>query len=187
MYHIGDDVRKKKSADLIAEAQRKLMREGREEKLNIAMVCSRAGVSRATFYRLFDSLDDVNRYLCDEELDKIFQCYLQERKAGHNVSPVEIYGRFIQQDEDGICAVMHYKKTMLLVQSHIRVMKKYAPVFFPQMEPGSDELTYFIDMRSWMLVGALSAWLETGRRAGSEELKRYISEQLKFQYRGPGT
>lgn len=187
MYHIGDDIRKKKSADLIAAALRKLMRAGEVDKPNIAMVCREAGVSRATFYRLFDSLDDVSRYLCDEEFEKIFQYYLQERQAGHALSPVELYWRFFQQDEDGVCAVMQYKKTMLLVESHIRVMERHAAEFFPQMAPGSDELVYFIQMRSWMLVGALNAWLKTGRRADVEELERYISKQLNFVYQGPGT
>lgn len=187
MYHIGKDVRKKKSADLIAEGLRRIMRSGSTEKLTIASVCQEAGVSRVTFYRLFDTVDDVMRYLCDGEFDMIFQAYQKEREQGIDGTPVQVYSRFLLKEEDGLIAVLRHKKTTLLVESHIRMLKRYAPVFFPQMDPSSDEFVYFIQTRSWMLVGVLSAWLETDRRASAEEVDRWLSEQMKFLYRGPGS
>ena len=66
MYHIPDDKRAQKSAELIWRGMEQCLREKTFQKLRISDIHQKSYVSRATFYRLFDSLQDVLIYECDQ-------------------------------------------------------------------------------------------------------------------------
>lgn len=59
MYHIQPDKRAQKSAALILEGLQRCMADKRYESVTITDICMSSTVSRATFYRLFDTKDDV--------------------------------------------------------------------------------------------------------------------------------
>ena len=65
MYHISDDKRAQKSAELIWQGMEQCLQEKNFQKLRISDINQKSYVSRATFYRLFDSLQDVLIYECD--------------------------------------------------------------------------------------------------------------------------
>ena len=65
MYHVSKDKRAVKSAQLIWEGLEKCLREKELGKIRVADISEKSYVSRATFYRLFDSIEDVLVYECD--------------------------------------------------------------------------------------------------------------------------
>jgi AcrR family transcriptional regulator len=65
MYHIADDRRARRSASMVADGLMACLREKTLAKVRIADITGAAGVGRATFYRLFDGVDDVLRWRCD--------------------------------------------------------------------------------------------------------------------------
>ena len=65
MYHIPDDLRAKKSAGLIMQGLYKTLEQKRLKDVKISDIYANTYVSRATFYRLFDSVYDVLLYQCD--------------------------------------------------------------------------------------------------------------------------
>ena len=65
MYHISEDKRAVKSAELIWEGLEKCLAEKELKKIRISDINEKSYVSRATFYRLFDSIGDVLIYRCD--------------------------------------------------------------------------------------------------------------------------
>ena len=66
MYHISKDKRSRKSAELIWKGMEQCLQEKSFDKLRISDINQKSYVSRATFYRLFDSLQDVLAYECDQ-------------------------------------------------------------------------------------------------------------------------
>ena len=66
MYHISDDARAKKSAERIFHGLDACLKENPLSKVRVCDVYQKAGVSRATFYRLFDGINDVFAYACDK-------------------------------------------------------------------------------------------------------------------------
>ena len=62
MFHIKKDKRSQTSAILILEAMDVCLRRHPFEDVSITEVCNQATISRATFYRLFDTLEDVIAY-----------------------------------------------------------------------------------------------------------------------------
>lgn len=67
MYHIKDDKRSKQSAKYIFYSFNSLLHEKKFEDIKITEVIERAQVSRSTFYRNYDALEDILRYECNQK------------------------------------------------------------------------------------------------------------------------
>ena len=66
MYHISKDARARRSAELICDGLESCLKEKPLNKIRVCDVYERSTVSRATFYRLFDGIQDVFAYACDK-------------------------------------------------------------------------------------------------------------------------
>lgn len=59
MYHISKDIRAQKSADYICEALMKCVKHKDFAEITVSDLNKKYGISRTTFYRLFDNTLDV--------------------------------------------------------------------------------------------------------------------------------
>lgn len=182
MYHIGQDTRQKKTADLLVDTMRRLLCGGSGKPVSAAELCRESGVSRSTFYRHFDSTDDVLRYLCDSDFDALLTDCIQHRKENGALSPIPDYVAMFHREDDIIVAMVRSGKVGILTEAHRQALRKYAAQLFPSMDPASEEFAFFVDMRTACITGALQAWVETGRKAKAEDIQRYTEEQLKFPF-----
>lgn len=66
MYHISKDARAKRSAEMICKGLEECLKEKPLCEIRVSNIYERSGVSRATFYRLFDNINDVFAYACDK-------------------------------------------------------------------------------------------------------------------------
>ena len=81
MYHIHEDKRVEKSVEQICQALNDMILEGRPRAaLSVTALSARAGVSKATFYRSFDAIEDVLRYQVDQAVRQMI-AYLMEARA----------------------------------------------------------------------------------------------------------
>lgn len=78
MFHIKPDKRCEESANLLYEALIKLLKIKKLESISVQSVCKLANVSRATFYRNFDILEDILIWKCDYESKQIISQYNNE-------------------------------------------------------------------------------------------------------------
>lgn len=72
MYHIKQDQRSLLSARLLQDGLAKCLTDKKYTDISVSELCEVSHVSRTTFYRLFDSIDDLLRYNLD---------YLSEKAA----------------------------------------------------------------------------------------------------------
>ena len=80
VYHIANDQRERKSAAKLSAAAERILLGREPQKLSVSLLSSEAGVSRTTFYRLFDEPDDVLKYMADETFHRILQGYFHHFK-----------------------------------------------------------------------------------------------------------
>lgn len=66
MYHISKDARANRSAEMVCNGLEACLKEKPLSEIRVSNIYERAGVSRATFYRLFDNVNDVFAYTCDK-------------------------------------------------------------------------------------------------------------------------
>lgn len=102
MYHIPNDKRSYHSAALICEGFAEKLREMPYEKINITNVCAPKGIARTTFYRLFDTLDDVLLY----QFDSMFEESIRQYENANEPLP-QIILRIAICNQALICAILH--------------------------------------------------------------------------------
>ena len=73
MYHIKTDKRAEKSVELICTGLLACLEQKEFSQISISDIQRASTVSRSTFYRNFDSLDDVLALLCDRGFDEILR------------------------------------------------------------------------------------------------------------------
>lgn len=71
MYHIAQDKRVQKSAALICDGMLVCLKEKPLSQITVTDLGNASGVSRATFYRLFDNVMDVLTYQCEQVISSI--------------------------------------------------------------------------------------------------------------------
>lgn len=72
MYHIKNDKRAQASSELICAGLLACMKEKPFARITITDVQRASSVSRSTFYRNFDCLEDVLALLCDRGFQAVF-------------------------------------------------------------------------------------------------------------------
>ena len=75
MYHIKNDKRARASTELICAGLLACMKEKPFARITITDVQRASTVSRSTFYRNFDCLEDVLALLCDRGFQAVFSEY----------------------------------------------------------------------------------------------------------------
>ena len=185
MYHIANDQRERKSAAKLSAAAERILLGREPQKLSVSLLSSEAGVSRTTFYRLFDEPDDVLKYMADETFHRILQGYVDliERAQKHNLSvpnPLSWYEEGVRKNAGVVAGIIRSGKSDVLRTAHKRALKEFAPVLFPDLDPETDEFRFFIEMRAAVVIASMTAWVETGGRASMDDISRYAARQLKF-------
>lgn len=77
MIHVKDDKRSQNSANLLAEGLVKSLQEKEFDNITISDLQKNSGVSRATFYRLFDTVDDVLAFKCEQLAKDLMNSFIQ--------------------------------------------------------------------------------------------------------------
>lgn len=116
MYHVANDLRAKQSAARICAGVGESLRRKPITDLTVTEIVKRSGVGRATFYRLFDNVDDVLMYQCDA----LFEETIQNLQTGEH-SPEEYVKCYICQcmnHEVMIRAIIDSGRIDILFQSH---------------------------------------------------------------------
>lgn len=86
MYHIKEDKRAKASVELICDGLKRCLKEKSFESVTISDIQRVSGVSRSTFYRNFDRIEDVLALMCDRVFEEAFlsdYANISEAAFGH--------------------------------------------------------------------------------------------------------
>lgn len=75
MVHVGTDKRRIRSAELLTEGLTACMKQKDFTQISISDLQRESGVSRATFYRLFDNVQDILDYKCRSMASEIPSLY----------------------------------------------------------------------------------------------------------------
>lgn len=160
MYHVTNDLRVKKSAKLISQGLEKSLKEKPFNKISINNICENCSVSRATFYRLFDSINDVFAYVCDEILVERLQ--MVESKTFTNKHEKALYCIKIWLSHPSLIkALVDNNLGWILYESHARnvaLLKKIYNIPFDD-EKQSD---YFTSILSSLICAALFVYFKHG-------------------------
>lgn len=167
MYHIKHDKRAQNSVQLICDGLLRCLEEKPYEQVSISDVQRASTVSRSTFYRNFDCLDDVLALMCDRGFEEAFQ---QLDKAELR----EVVFKYWFRHSDFLEVLVKSHRTDMIFDSFRRSaadLKQFKPLL---KDP--DTYDYFISMLSSSISGILVTWVEHGRRESEKELMQKIKK-----------
>ena len=171
MYHIKDDKRARTSAELICAAVLELLQEKPFAKLTITDVQQRSSVSRSTFYRNFDRLEDVLELLCDQGFDTVFERHLAAPEDGRAGLAVEVF-RYWSDHSAVLETLVQIHRTDILFASFRRCAARLERLRSPAED--AVQYDYFVSIITAVMIGVLVTWTEHGKKETQDQVLQQI-------------
>ena len=163
------------SQQAIADALFDLLAQERYEKISVTEICTKANVSRQTFYSLFSSKENVIAYQLGRD-----QQYVPSRCQDHFFKNVCLdYSRYIMQERE-MLAILYENHLLGLVQN----MQIRHFLDCPDFLPNHDGLyrQYAASYIASGLLGIVRIYLENEDSLNEEELAAIIGDLLSGAY-----
>ncbi len=178
MYHIPNDKRAQKSADLIADGLLACLKEKEFETVSISDINKKSYVSRATFYRLFDNTMDVIRYLCD----KMFEDLIAAFPAQELDEPAEMTVFFLEgvMKHDLLIEILTKgNRVDILYETHMKYVEYFYKFNFGTITLSPEEEKYVAGILSSMLCSFITTWCREGKKESAKQLYQRIQSSVK--------
>lgn len=168
MIHVGTDKRRVKSAQLLADALIRCMEQKDFTQINVSDLQRESGVSRATFYRLFDNVQDVLSYQCQEISDALTVKYQENRESAEE-GFLQFTLRYLCAHHALLEAIFKVGRADILQQAVLRnawFLKEQAPFrYLPE-----ESFDYVLAASIGIFGNVLMVWVQHGQKETPEEL-----------------
>lgn len=183
MYHIKKDKRSLRSCERIYLALITCMKENAYDDITIKDLAEQAHVARATFYRNFDTLDDVLSYEVDRKFDELFYylySYYHEEPDFFLSFFITPFLKFWEQDATIIKLLLESGQLGLLRQAFDRLLLRGIDKLDPHQSVTkgltiqdlkvSSDINYFLALRSGIAINLLTQWVKDGQSKSAEDV-----------------
>ena len=180
MYHIKSDKRSQTSAILITNAFKKCLEYKDYSEITITDIQRESTVSRSTFYRLFDCMDDVVIYLCDKTFEHVIEEFqFSEHKDLYTIALLFVTN-WMKEDKILQLAISIHREDILF-NCHMKHFEEIHTIV-KENSPNNYFSSYHISFLCSMMVGTLSTWIKEGKKENPTELVQCISYVLDDFY-----
>jgi len=181
MYHVKNDKRSVRSANLIYNALRGLMAQKDFEAITVTELVEQAGVGRATFYRAFDSIDDVLRLKCDqrfEELTRLMRAQRQtfSKAGGIQISP-KLFLDFWYQNSEIITLLTQAYRFEYLLAAFVRLFRALFEQDITSLVPERFS-EYILAMQTGAVICLLMQWITDEKNIPSDEMADFLENTI---------
>lgn len=169
MYHIKEDKRSKKSAQLITEGLLKCLEVKEFSKITITDIQKESSVGRSTFYRLFDNLSDVLSYQCDNIFDNI----LEDTKKHHAKSTKNLFFFFTEswmKNELLLQTIVSINRLDILYEAYRKRAYDIKDYYLINTNLDDSKIDYLIAIATASMASILSMWIQHGKVETVQEL-----------------
>ncbi|MBF0578445.1 TetR/AcrR family transcriptional regulator [Erysipelotrichaceae bacterium RD49] len=179
MYHIPNDKRTIRSAHNIYAGLQACLKNKSFDEITITDIQKESGVSRSTFYRLFDNLTDVIYWTCDTHFAKAFEA-ANEIKQKDELSLTRHFIGFWMEQSEFIELMFHVRQPYILYQCLLRNAEKarQKEALPPWSVMSEAEARYALNIRASFIFSILKTWLEGGRKESIDEVMDILLHQL---------
>ena len=179
MYRIKKDKRVTQSAERIREGLLKCLASKKLDEISVSDIARRSGVSRGTFYRIFDTPVDILTYTCDALTDKASKEFLKRAEQNKERSEFGQYWlQFWMDHADSLEVVFRSGRTDIIAKNLSDKMEK--------MQDGqhlgfnAKELTYIAVSVTASICGILYVWIRSGKKETAKELNDMYEKLFAF-------
>lgn len=177
MYHISNDKRSQKSAELIWQGMEQCLKEKSFDKLRISDINQKSYVSRATFYRLFDSLQDVLVYECD-------RIYMELAESAE-ISALQSKRKFFlllakkwMEQDILLKALVENNLTSIIYDTHMKNRDFMKEIFLKDMSISDCQADYLVSILANLIPAAMNTWYIHGKNESPLEVYRAVCRSI---------
>lgn len=173
MYHIKQDKRAEKSAQLIGQGVLELLAGRRIEDISISEIERKTGITRATFYRSFDRVEDVPEYLCDIMFDEIQEKILNNHCTSRQELIVDFISAWMEK-KTLIMSLAGSGNLYLLCNAHTKKLSLVKQMLRTDMNVSEKELDYVCYLLAYIMPMAMDIWVAHGQKESARELYAHM-------------
>lgn len=175
MYHIKNDRRSQKSAELIYKGLSDLIEKKSYDMITITDIQKASGVGRATFYRSFDNVNDVLYWQCALHYREVMTSYLESREdkkeREDEYAFLSFFFSYWMDDENSrileqLIKIGHYDIIYRCHYESTFIIKNAVP---PKSEMAEKYYVYYMSGLIGAFVGFLITWIENKKKLSVEE------------------
>lgn len=180
MYHIKSDRRSQASAEEIVRGLQECLKTTPLKSITVSDIHRVTGISRSTFYRLFDNPEDVLIYQLDQMTAESADIYLTQKE----LSSVQLLEKTMElglQNHDFLKALVENGRHDLLfayTERNFRRLDRYKG-FFPE-DMTMKERNYVIAHMSMSMVANLITWARNGQQETVQDIMRYQKRYMQI-------
>ena len=146
-------------------------------KVSVSDISAASGVTRATFYRIFDTTTDVMSFICDDLFLKASR-ELRRSEDSDEERIIRLF-TFLTENADSIDAIFKSRRADLFQSSLDRYLELYS-VDFSRKYPSPDR-EYYIGAVSAILSSIIFVWIHHGRKERALPYLPELQETLGFE------
>lgn len=181
MFHIKEDLRAKKSSELLYQGLVQCMAEKEFDKIRIVDITKESTVSRATFYRNFDTIIDILYWKCEQLFKTVLNNYVATTPSLKQPNSLIHYVFSFWMEHTDILEILIAQGRIDIIfnsfLSNANVVMNYISQEIPMSDLNYD---YFMATRVGVFVGMFQAWLKGGKKESSDELITILEKQFNL-------
>ncbi len=175
MYHIKPDKRSQASAAEVVLGLQECLRTTPLKSITVTDIHRVTGISRATFYRLFDTPEDVLIYQLDQMTEGVAETYETKTDLSTRQLVKETIALGLENHEFIKALVVNGRHDLLFQyteKSFRRLLSGTRFAFLQNME--KTEREYIIAHLSMTMVASQIAWSRNGQKETAQDMIRYL-------------
>jgi predicted DNA-binding transcriptional regulator AlpA len=179
------DMRVKYTREWTFEALHKLLETKEYEKIKISEIITKAGISRATFYRNFSNKDDIVKLKVKMFFEYFYLDIVNYYKhIDHNDETVLISRFFnsIDEEEKLTTTVIKTNLEYLMEQGILQIINMQKDQFYKLVKPNKNIDKYTMEIVASSAWTLLSRWIKTGKQESALELVDIYLTTFKSVY-----
>jgi len=179
MYHIKSDQRSQSSAAVIVRGLQECLKNTPLKAITVTDIHRVTGISRATFYRLFDTPEDVLIYQLDQMTEASADLYLTQQELSSAQLMEKTMALGLQNHDFLKALVVNGRHDLLFAytERNFRKLDHHKSIFPADMT--KEERDYVIAHMSMSMVASLITWARNGQQETVKDIMRYQKRYLQ--------
>jgi hypothetical protein len=184
LYHIKQDKRSIQSSNWIYHALINLLEEKEYTEITIKELVNTAKLGRATFYRNFDSIDDVLRLKCDEAFKDLYEYIINCHKQLMIYDPnskfilLKPFFTYWYDDSSIIEQLIKANKIDILNNSFINMLASFSTNLDIENKGILKYKDYFVVSITALSISILVQWIKDKKNIEPDALYDIVTKQI---------
>ena len=179
MHHVKNDKRALASAQSIYQGLAKLLKTKSYETITVSAICEASNISRATFYRNFDIIEDVLSWYGENMVRNLLNEYYGNPKLQNSIK-FSRYAMSYGLKEAEFLEILSTSNKLHLIEATVLKFLNLAPL---NIDPSQNPyVKYAISSKVGAFFAIIECWILSGKKESIEQLSNRLEEIEKLAH-----